>query len=145
MPTISGAPAGAPPAARGAPNPTPATPARATRAHTTTATQPPPGAKPAHPGPAPATAVQTGGTVTIPIAADPTMNPWHPNAFVESIFVNRGLFDSLTKPGKDLTPAPDLSVSWESAADGFSWTFKLQDNVNRTDGQAFTANDVVVT
>ena len=32
------------------------------------------------------------------------MNPWHPNAFVESIFVNRVLFDSLTKPGKDLTP-----------------------------------------
>ena len=28
------------------------------------------------------------------------MNPWHPNAFVESIFVNRVLFDSLTKPGQ---------------------------------------------
>ena len=37
------------------------------------------------------------------------MNPWHPNAFVESIFVNRVLFDGLTKPGKDLTPAPDLA------------------------------------
>ena len=43
---------------------------------------------------------QTGGTATIPIGADPVMNPWHPNAFVESLFVNRVLFAGLTKPGQ---------------------------------------------
>jgi peptide/nickel transport system substrate-binding protein len=88
---------------------------------------------------------QTGGTVTIPIAADPTMNPWHPNAFVESIFVNRVLFDSLTRPGKDLNPAPDLAVSWEASADALSWTFKLRDDAKWSDGQTVTADDVVFT
>ena len=88
---------------------------------------------------------QTGGTATIPIAADPTLNPWHPNAFVESIFVNRVLFDSLTKPGKDLNPAPDLASSWEAASDGLSWTFKLRGDVKWSDGQAFTADDVLFT
>src|SRR5258708_2601469 len=52
-----------------------------------------------------------GGTVTIPIVADPTLTPWSPNAFIESLFVNRVLFDGLTKPGKDLAPAPDLAAS----------------------------------
>src|SRR3979490_1148352 len=111
---------------------------------------PPPGGGPRPPAaakPAPGTGgqPQTGGTVNIPIAADPTMNPWHPNAFVESIFVNRVLFDSLTRPGKDLTPAPDLATSWEAAPDSLSWTFKLRDDVKWSDGQAFTADDVLFT
>src|SRR5437763_14920986 len=53
----------------------------------------------------------SGGTVTIPIGADPTLDPWSPNAFVESLFVNRSIFEGLTKPGKDLAPAPDLAES----------------------------------
>ena len=57
---------------------------------------------------------QTGGTATIPIGADPVMNPWHPNAFVESLFVNRVLFAGLAKPGKDLAPAADLASSWQA-------------------------------
>src|ERR1700704_3918179 len=88
---------------------------------------------------------QTGGTASIPIAADPTMNPWHPNSFVESIFVNRVLFDSLTRPGKDLNPAPDRAASWEAPPDGLSWTFKLRDDVKWSDGQAFSADDVLFT
>ena len=34
-----------------------------------------------------------GGIVTIPITADPTLNPWSPNAFVESLFINRVIFE----------------------------------------------------
>jgi peptide/nickel transport system substrate-binding protein len=83
-----------------------------------------------------------GGTVTIPIQADPTLNPWSPNAFVESIFVNRVLFDGLTKPGRDLAPAPDLATSWEASADGLAWTFHLREGVKWSDGQPFTADDV---
>ena len=86
-----------------------------------------------------------GGTVTIPIVADPTLNPWSPNAFVESLFVNRVLFDGLTKPGKDLAPAPDLAASWTTSADGLSWTFKLRDGVKWSDGKPFTADDVAFT
>src|SRR6266851_2519341 len=77
-----------------------------------------------------------GGTVTIPIGADPTLNPWSPNAFVESLFINRAIFEGVTKPGKDLAPAPDLAESWTTAADGLSWTFKLRSGVKWSDGTA---------
>ncbi len=86
-----------------------------------------------------------GGTVTIPIVADPTLNPWSPNAFVESIFPNRVLFAGLTKPGKDLAPVADLAEKWESSSDGLSWTFHLRDNVKWSDGKPFTADDVAFT
>ncbi|MEA2662612.1 MAG: peptide/nickel transport system substrate-binding protein [Chloroflexota bacterium] len=86
-----------------------------------------------------------GGTVTIPIQADPTLNPWSPNAFVESIFVNRVIFDGLTKPGRDLAPAPDLATSWETSSDGLAWTFHLREGVKWSDGQPFTADDVAFT
>src|SRR5438067_7838139 len=87
----------------------------------------------------------TGGIVTIPITADPTLNPWSPNAFVESLFINRAIFEGLTKPGKDLAPAPDLAESWTTAADGLSWTFKLRSGVKWSDGTAFSADDVAFT
>ncbi len=135
QPTVSAASAQATVAAASAPKPA---------AGATTA--PPAAAKPTTaPAAAPAGQAQQGGTVTIPIGADPTMNPWHPNAFVESIFVNRVLFDGLTRPGKDLTPSPDLAASWEAAADGLSWTFKLRDGAKWSDGQAITADDVAFT
>src|SRR5438094_3345762 len=86
-----------------------------------------------------------GGTVTIPIGADPTLNPWSPNAFVESLFINRAIFEGLTKPGKDLAPAPDLAESWTTASDGLSWTFKLRSGVKWSDGTPFTADDVAFT
>src|SRR5437899_2112591 len=86
-----------------------------------------------------------GGTVTVPIGADPTLNPWSPNAFVESLFINRVIFEGITKPGKDLAPAPDLAESWTIAPDGLSWTIKLRSGVKRSDGQAFSADDVAFT
>src|SRR3979409_573828 len=106
-------------------------------------------AGPTQPGASTAPSAQAGpvagGTVTIPIGADPTLNPWSPNAFVESLFLNRVLFDGLTKPGKDLAPAPDLAESWTTAPDGLSWTFKLRSGVKWSDGTAFTADDVAFT
>jgi peptide/nickel transport system substrate-binding protein len=131
------APAAAPTSAP-APAAKPTTPPAATTAPAATTV---PAAKPTT---APAAAA-TGGTVTLPIGADPTLNPWHPNAFVESLFVNRVLFGGLAKPGKDLNPAPDLASNWKASDDGMSWTFTLRDNVNWSDGQAFTGDDVAYT
>ena len=101
--------------------------------------------QPAGPGAQAPGAPVAGGTVTIPIVADPTLNPWSPNAFVESLFVNRILFDGLTKPGKDLAPAPDLAATWTTSADGLSWTFKLREGVKWSDGTPFSADDVAFT
>jgi peptide/nickel transport system substrate-binding protein len=103
---------------------------------------PPPGASTSEPA---AGAPVSGGTVTIPIGADPTLNPWSPNAFVESLFINRAIFEGLTKPGKDLAPAPDLAESWTTAPDGLSWTFKLRSGVKWSDGKPFSADDVAFT
>ena len=92
-----------------------------------------------------AAAPVSGGIVTIPITADPTLNPWSPNAFVESLFINRVIFEGLTKPGKDLAPAPDLAESWTIAPDGLSWTFKLRSGTKWSDGTPFSADDVAFT
>src|SRR5882762_9411856 len=97
------------------------------------------------PSQAPASSPVAGGTVTIPIGADPTLNPWSPNAFVESLFINRVLYAGITKPGKDLAPAPDLAESWTTATDGLSWTFKLRSGVKWSDGTPFSADDVAFT
>ena len=43
------------------------------------------------------------------------------------------------------TISPDLAESWEIAADGNSYTFKLREGVNYTDGTPFGAEDVVAT
>ncbi len=86
-----------------------------------------------------------GGAVVYPIVADPTFNPWSPRAFVESVFPNRVIFNGLTKPGKDLQPAPDLAERWEVSRDGLTWTFFLRKNVRWHDGREFTADDVKFT
>jgi|GEM_PF-489536 len=100
----------------------------------------------AQPTAAPAVAQPVeGGIVTTPIGADPTFNPWHPNSFVESVFINRVLYDGLTKPGKDLSPAPDLATKWEVSSDGLTWTFTLRTDVKWSDGVAFNADDVAYT
>ncbi|MED1605020.1 ABC transporter substrate-binding protein [Cytobacillus kochii] len=88
---------------------------------------------------------KSGGKVSIPIVADPTFNPWHPNAYAESNVINRVLFSGLTQPGKDLSPSPDLAESWETSEDELEWTFKLREDVKWHDGEQFTADDVVYT
>lgn len=86
-----------------------------------------------------------GGKVSIPIVADPTFNPWHPNAFAESNVINRVLFSGLTKPGLDLDPVGDLAEKWETSEDELEWIFYLRDDVLWHDGEKFTAEDVAFT
>jgi len=94
----------------------------------------------------PAAAGPAGGNAVVyPIVADPTFNPWHPRAFVESVFPNRVIYNGLTKPGKNLQPAPDLAERWEVSGDGLTWTFFLRRNVRWHDGREFTADDVKFT
>lgn len=86
-----------------------------------------------------------GGTVTMPIEGDPTFNPWHPSAYIESIFVNRVLFNGLTKAGKEGQPVGDLAKDWEVSDDELEWTFNLREDVTWHDGEPFTAEDVAFT
>lgn len=86
-----------------------------------------------------------GGKVSIPIVADPTFNPWHPNAYAESNVINRVLFSGLTQTGENLEPIPDLAEEWETSEDELEWTFHLRDDVLWHDGEQFTADDVAFT
>jgi peptide/nickel transport system substrate-binding protein len=55
------------------------------------------------------------------------------------------MFDSLAYPDVTGQPRPWLATSWESSADGMTWTFHLNENATWTDGQPLTADDVVFT
>src|SRR5947209_18541286 len=90
-------------------------------------------------------ALPSGGTVTMPIVADPTFNPWYPGVGIESVFPDRVLFDGLTKPGLNGLPAPDLATRWQVARDGLTWTFALRHGVTWHVGNAFTSPEVVYT
>jgi peptide/nickel transport system substrate-binding protein len=46
---------------------------------------------------------------------------------------------------KTLKPAPELAESWTTSDDGLVWTFKLRKGVLWSDGEPFTAGDVVWT
>lgn len=85
------------------------------------------------------------GKVTFVTTADPTFNPWSPNAFVESNLINELVFPGLTRWDKDLRPAPDLATSWKASPDGLKWTFNLRRNVKWSDGETFNAEDVAFT
>lgn len=96
-------------------------------------------------GAASAQTTDPSGTVTFVTTADPTFNPWSPNAFVESNLINELLFPGLTRWDKDLKPVPDLATSWKASGDGLKWTFTLRKNVKWSDGKPLTADDVAFT
>jgi peptide/nickel transport system substrate-binding protein len=54
-------------------------------------------------------------------------------------------YDMLTGYTLDLQPKPDLATSWDTSADGLTWTFHLRSGVKWQDGVAFTAKDVAFT
>jgi peptide/nickel transport system substrate-binding protein len=89
--------------------------------------------------------IPSGGTVTIPIIADPTFNPWHPDAFLESLYIYRVLYDGLTKPGLKGRPVADLATKWSASKNGLTWNFTLRKKVKWHDGKAFTSADVAYT
>lgn len=54
------------------------------------------------------------------------------------------MYDYLTSVNpKDMTIVPSLASSWETSADGLTWTFHLHQGVKWSDGQPLTADDVV--
>ena len=59
--------------------------------------------------------------------------------------VSTYLFDTLAFPDVTGEPKPWLAESWESSADGKTWTFNLRDNVKFHDGKPLTSDDVVFT
>jgi peptide/nickel transport system substrate-binding protein len=63
-----------------------------------------------------------------------------------ALFLMANVFDGLlrvTKDGASVEPA--LATSWDTSADGLTWTFHLRPGVKFSDGSDLTSNDVKVT
>lgn len=56
--------------------------------------------------------------------------------------ISTKIFDGLVTFDAEGRPLPQLALSWETAPDALSTTFKLRPNVKWHDGQPFTASDV---
>jgi len=84
-----------------------------------------------------------GGRLTIAIVSPPrTFNPVLANddAIVRLIFAPLVNLDGVTQE-----PRPALAESWTNSPDGKTFIFKLRRGVYWSDGQPFTADDVVFT
>jgi peptide/nickel transport system substrate-binding protein len=55
------------------------------------------------------------------------------------------MYNQLVRFEPDMTPVPELAESWQTSADGLTWTFKLRQNVKFHDGQEMTSADVKFT
>jgi peptide/nickel transport system substrate-binding protein len=88
---------------------------------------------------------QATSTLTFATNADPTFNPWSPNAEVESDLINELIFEGLTRYGSNLQPVPALATRWSVSKNGLVWTFHLRKGVTWQNGRPFTSKDVVFT
>jgi peptide/nickel transport system substrate-binding protein len=88
-------------------------------------------------------AIQTGGTVNV--ATEPGTNRDPAVASARSdILLNQQIYDWLVEVGDNNQLLPGLATSWDSS-DGKVWTFTLRSGVTFSNGQAFSADDVVYT
>lgn len=68
-----------------------------------------------------------------------------PTLFTSNIDYARGraTYNGLIQHANDLSPQPELALSFEPNADASEWTFQLRKGVTFHDGSPFTADDVV--
>jgi peptide/nickel transport system substrate-binding protein len=100
------------------------------------------------PGPAAATRITNTApsgnhpapvTVTYGAADEATLNP----LLMMFSGPNDLMFESLVKPDPKLgTPIPGLATGWDATPDGLTWTFHIRPQVQWSDGQPFTSEDV---
>jgi peptide/nickel transport system substrate-binding protein len=88
-----------------------------------------------------------GGTLVIGTPANP--NTFNPVTAVDTNalwVIGDVLYKSLTQYDNDQQKdLPGLASSWETSADGLTWTFHLRKGVSWSDGEPFNADDVIFT
>ena len=90
-----------------------------------------------------ATGVQTGGTLNVATEPGTIRDPALASARSD-ILLNQQIYDWLVETGDNNQLVPGLATAWDSP-DGKVWTFTLRSGVTFSNGQAFTADDVVYT
>jgi peptide/nickel transport system substrate-binding protein len=87
------------------------------------------------------------GPLVLKVAATAGITTWDPiKSFSTEAFYMANLYEPLLRinpPGSAQKFTPVLATSWESSADGLTWTFHLRPNVKFHDGEALTADAVV--
>ncbi len=84
-----------------------------------------------------------GGTLKVGLQADPTALDPQQQSLTALWHVVEHIYDTLIEVDASLAPQPALAASWELSADGLTYTFKLQPNVQFHDGSMLKASDVV--
>ena len=95
--------------------------------------------------PAATGAIQQGGILKI--GSQPGNVNFDPALFagaVPDILLQQQIYEKLVTLGQDFTVQPTLAKSWDSP-DGKTWTFELESGVTFSNGEDFTADDVVYT
>jgi peptide/nickel transport system substrate-binding protein len=78
------------------------------------------------------------------VSAQPDKFDPHTTSAYPSFQVLENVYDTLVVPNAaDLTMEPSLAESWETSADGLTWTFTLREGVTFHDGSRFDSADVV--
>jgi peptide/nickel transport system substrate-binding protein len=87
-----------------------------------------------------------GGTLRFAVSAEPkSFNPIIAKE-TSSTAITGQIFDGLIRrDAESLEFLPALAKSWETSPDGKTWTFHLREGVRWSDGQPFTADDVLFT
>lgn len=93
-------------------------------------------------GPVAAEQPQAGGTLTAVIQPEPVILTAAINTAAPTGVVSGNIFDGLVDYDTDLKPRPALAESWETSADGLTFTLHLRKGVLWHDGKPFTAADV---
>ena len=88
---------------------------------------------------------KTGGNLKFAVVAEPPSMDCHAVntfAFIHPVRAHYSTLLTFKGSYADLRIVGDLASSWEVAADGLSYTFKLRDNVKFHDGSSLTSEDV---
>ncbi|MFG1396083.1 ABC transporter substrate-binding protein [Roseixanthobacter pseudopolyaromaticivorans] len=83
-----------------------------------------------------------GGTLTAIIQPEPVILTAALNTAAPTGVVSGNIFDGLVDYDANLNPVPALAESWETSADGLTFTLHLRKGVQWHDGKPFTAADV---
>ncbi|MDP3142740.1 MAG: ABC transporter substrate-binding protein, partial [Candidatus Omnitrophota bacterium] len=87
-----------------------------------------------------------GGEIILSTTADPrSFNPILAKE-TSTTLITGLMFEGLTRTNAvNLTAEPNLAEKWQVSSNGLVWTFNLRKNIFWSDGQRFTADDVVFT
>jgi peptide/nickel transport system substrate-binding protein len=84
-----------------------------------------------------------GNQLTAAIGGEPDqLDPQKTTSYF-SFEVLENVFDTLVEPDASLKMQPALATSWTTSPDQLSWTFHLREGVKFSNGDPFTAADVV--